>query len=660
MQKDASRIKRIIKEIEAKSVNGDCIFRGEPECYEKISSNLLRELEAVKMKRSSIKEFQADIVAAAKAYTDKKDEFEILTDIQHYGGKTNLIDFTTDYNVALFFACYGAADRDGRVIVLQETEAIKEMCRRPQTPEIRVRAQRSVFVEPPRGYIEQEYQIICIPKDLKLLILQYLRSAYRISPITIYKDIHGFIRSQNAYSMAYREFYNGLNWTDEGDDAKELEKKRTSYQEAVESYTNALGYDLQLHEVYNNRGIVYCSLGKIDVAIEDFSRAIGLYPNDVGTYSNRGNAHQSKGELDLALEDHSKAIELNSEYAAAYNNRGNVYRDKGEYDRAIKDYNKAIQLKPDEAEPYNNRGVAYQNKCEIDRAIEDYNKAIQLKPDYASAYHNRGVALENKGEVERAIKEYTTSVELKPDDAKSYYNRGLAHSKQGNYDPAIEDYTKAIELKPDDVEAYNNRGNAYGKQGNRDRAIQDLTKAIGLKPGDANAHNNRGIFYYAKGNYDHAVQDLTIAIELKPNEADSHYIRGMAYAKKGEYNPAIEDYSTAIESNPEFAQAFNKRGAAWLHLREWDKAREDLTLAKERGVNIVKAFHDDYESILDFETKTATKLPEDIVAMLTPKAIDMRLEEAPIMDHPMDKEAEMALEKILKNYDRAWKKLAKL
>ena len=35
-------------------------------------------------------------------------DFEILTELQHYGGKTNLIDFTTDYLIALFFACDGS------------------------------------------------------------------------------------------------------------------------------------------------------------------------------------------------------------------------------------------------------------------------------------------------------------------------------------------------------------------------------------------------------------------------------------------------------------------------------------------------------------------------------------------------------------------------
>ncbi|MCE2403085.1 FRG domain-containing protein [Candidatus Poribacteria bacterium] len=41
----------------------------------------------------------------------------MLTQLRHYGGKTNLIDFATDYLRTLFFACDGSHDKDGRIIM---------------------------------------------------------------------------------------------------------------------------------------------------------------------------------------------------------------------------------------------------------------------------------------------------------------------------------------------------------------------------------------------------------------------------------------------------------------------------------------------------------------------------------------------------------------
>lgn len=42
------------------------------------------------------------MIEAAKDYTHETDPFEILTELQHYGGHTNLIDFTIDNHIALF------------------------------------------------------------------------------------------------------------------------------------------------------------------------------------------------------------------------------------------------------------------------------------------------------------------------------------------------------------------------------------------------------------------------------------------------------------------------------------------------------------------------------------------------------------------------------
>ena len=373
------------------------------------------------MKYSDIKEIQSEIIADAKKYAeDKTDGSEILTDLQHYGGKTNLIDFATDYNVALFFACYGSPNEDGRVIILQKTEEIEEMLRHPQKPEKRVRAQKSVFVEPPKGYIEQKYELVYIPKDLKLQILQYLRVTHKISPETIYNDLHGFIRSQKDYWLAYRDFYSGLTSENEADGAKTLKEKREACKDAIKHYTNALERELQLHEVYNNRGIIYCNIDEVDKAIEDFNKAIELNPDHAIAYNNRGNAYTGKREVDKAIEDFNKAIELQSDYVEAYNNRGKAYSEKDDFDRAIANYNKAIELNPDFAEPYNNRGAVYSEKDDFDRAIKDFDKAIEIDPNYANAYDNRGVTYKNKGDVEYAIKDFNKAIKLNPDFAIAY------------------------------------------------------------------------------------------------------------------------------------------------------------------------------------------------------------------------------------------------
>ena len=285
-----------IQEILKISSNGDYLYRGEPKCYDKVSSGLYRKYSNIEAEYFNIEVVQNEILETAKKYTTETDDFEILTELQHYGGATNLIDFTTDYLIALFFACDGSdlLNKDGRVILLKKTGEINEQVKFPQNPINRVIAQKSIFVQPVKGFIEPDH-IINIPKDLKQPIMNHLQKYHNISTNTIYNDLQGFIKYQNIHQNAYTEFFKGLTYQNEKDDSK-----------AIEHYNKAIELNPKMVEAYNNRGIAYSSKGKIHLAIEDYSKAINLNPNDAEVYNNRGIAYRSKGKVHLAIEDYNK------------------------------------------------------------------------------------------------------------------------------------------------------------------------------------------------------------------------------------------------------------------------------------------------------------------------------------------------------------------
>ena len=139
------------------------------------------------------------MLEVSKNYTHEKDEFEILTELQHFGGYTNLIDFTTDNHIALFFACNGSLGEPGRIILLERTEEIKKKyhIEKPRNPQNRIIAQKSIFVRPPKGFIEPEqFTEVNIPELLKGSMLDHLRKQHDISTQTVYNDLHGFIRTR--------------------------------------------------------------------------------------------------------------------------------------------------------------------------------------------------------------------------------------------------------------------------------------------------------------------------------------------------------------------------------------------------------------------------------------------------------------------------------
>ena len=362
------RIREKISEIEEKSADRDYIYRGEPKFYDKVSSTLYRE--HVELEHFNIRLIEQEMLKTAKKHTGhpqqdlvvdfakvvgryaSETEFELLTEIQHYGGKTNLIDFTTDYLIALFFACDGYHDKDGRVI-LQKTEEIKDMINHPRNPRHRVIAQKSVFVRPTEGFIElHEKDIVIIPANLKQSLLEHLRKYHSVSTETIYNDIYGFIRNQSIHRNAYTEFYRGFACQKRGDEATASEKKQKWYKEAVKHYT----------------------------------QAIELNPDHVSAYYNRGNAHSNLRDYKSAFDDYTHAIELNPDFADAYNNRGTVYFRQGELKRALDDFTHAIEINPNLAEAYYNRGDTWLHLGEWEKAKSDLTTAKEKGVDIINAF----------------------------------------------------------------------------------------------------------------------------------------------------------------------------------------------------------------------------------------------------------------------------------
>ena len=522
----------ILEELREKSNGGGYIYRGENKCHPSVSSSLYRDFN-IKDDNFDIELVEKEMLNDVKKHIGKlpqdsranpttllnesskntkapigTEDLERLTELQHYGGKTNFIDFTTDYLVALFFACDGEPKKHGRII-LQKNEKIKDWIHQPQNPRHRVVAQKSIFVRPPLGFFnpDKEKEVVRIEKHLKQEMLSYLRNYHGISTQTIYNDLHGFIKHQDRHGNAYTHFYRGMACQNRADKATSPDDKKHEYKSAIDHYTKAIGLNPEYIEAYYSRGSTYFNTDEILEAIQDFSKTIELNPEYAEAYYSRGKAYDAKGDLDEAIQDFSKTIELNPEYAEAYHSRGKAYDAKGDLDEAIQDYNKAIELNPEYAEAYHSRGKAYDAKGDLDEAIQDYNKAIELNPEYTETYYSRGSTYFNTDEIDEAIQDYNKAIELN-ENAEAYYSRGSIYLNTDEIPEAIQDFSKTIELNPEYAEAYYNRGSTYLNINEIPEAIQDFSKTIELNPEYAEAYYNRGKAYLLLEEWEKAKADL--------------------------------------------------------------------------------------------------------------------------------------------------------
>ncbi len=375
-------IQDLLRAIVEKSSQGEYIYRGEPECYPKISSTFYRQYEKeIDTEYFDIEIAQKEMLEKVRGYTDFTDDTDILTELQHYGGKTNLIDFTTDYLIALFFACDSSYSKDGRVILLDKTTRPHQINSPKKNQNNRVISQKSIFVRSPTGWIEDgEVEIVSIPKELKQVAMEHLRKYHGIITETIYNDIFGYIQNQEKHQTAYAEFYIGYTYAENGE-----------YKKAISHYDKTICLSPNVTSAYGNRGSAKTKLGKHEKAIADYNVAIGFNPRDANAYYDRGISKHALCRHDEAIADFDEAIRINPGHFDAYSNRGVVKARLECYEEAIADFDEAIRINPEDAGPFTNRGQAKANCGKQEEAIADYDEAIRIDQDYTEAYLFRGV-----------------------------------------------------------------------------------------------------------------------------------------------------------------------------------------------------------------------------------------------------------------------------
>ena len=320
-EKDQKTVLATIKKILENCRQGKFIFRGVNKSTPKVSSSLYRKfceegeenkrLGVLPIKNENFSIFNVEkecIEKVKKHFPANVFDREILTKLQCYGAQTNLIDFSQNLHIALFFACNGEFSRDGRIIAARkdsfkrkEINDTENILIEPAGKNPRMIFQSSVFVHPAKGYLEKkEYKEIQIEKKLKKPFLDYLQKNFNIQKDTIYNDLQGFIENQKNCFVADIEFY---------------------------------------------RGVALQKSGELEGAVKHYDKAIRLDPKNAAIYYNRGNAKFDLRQYQEAIAYYDEAIELDPELAAAYYNRANVKFDLRQHKKALEDYPKKQKIR---------------------------------------------------------------------------------------------------------------------------------------------------------------------------------------------------------------------------------------------------------------------------------------------------------------------------
>jgi len=130
------------------------------------------------------------------------------------------------------------------------------------------------------------------------------------------------------------------------------------------------------------------NLGRLKQLENDHQGALIIYrlmlhqqPNIGQVWNNQGVAYRDLGKLDDAVASFRSAVRFAPEMAEAWNNLGVAQDELNLIDNAVNAYKKAIEIQPDYLSPHLNLGLALQKSAQFKAAEEHYHQVLKIQPD---------------------------------------------------------------------------------------------------------------------------------------------------------------------------------------------------------------------------------------------------------------------------------------
>lgn len=184
-------IKGYLSTVSEYDPGGGFIYRGEGEAYSgPIRSRLARQWE---LDEPGLVDLQRTLLREARQYVDYDNRQRLLAECQHIGIPMNVIDFTDDPAVALWFASSGSIESDGQLRVLEESHMSGRAIRLAEPPQ-RMIDQMGLLVYVENGEIRENEvsRTMQIDRRDKPEIVQVLNESLGITRNRLFRDLDGF------------------------------------------------------------------------------------------------------------------------------------------------------------------------------------------------------------------------------------------------------------------------------------------------------------------------------------------------------------------------------------------------------------------------------------------------------------------------------------
>lgn len=252
----------------------------------------------------------------------------------------------------------------------------------------------------------------------------------------------------------------------------EAEMAHRDYDGAINSFTEALGFNMNNTAAYFKRGQCLYYQKKYVEALSDFDYMLKANPKDSQALLWSGTAHAKLGHEHKAIEMYVQAMRADPQLVAQYQ--------KGQAQSGQK-------VEP--VNPRNQGAVSAYERAVAQYLVENPSAetgssavrapAADFKSDIAPSGSEPDTIL---SEPELKIEQLDAAIHDDPSSATLHFRRGLVNKRLGHVDKALADFGEAINLDPMKSRFYLARARLYHEQNQPELSLADVKKAQSVDP----------------------------------------------------------------------------------------------------------------------------------------------------------------------------------
>jgi uncharacterized protein len=312
------------------------------------------------------------------------------------------------------------------------------------------------------------------------------------------------------------------------------------YEEALESFNQAIDINPKDDMALSNKGIALINLGKNEEALESFNQAIDINPKNDAALTRKGIALKNLGKFENALESFIQALDINPKNEIALSRKGIALIILGKNEDALESFNQVLEINPKNDAALTRKGIALIILDKHEDALESFNQALDINPKSDAALTNKGIALIILDKDKDALKSINQALDINPKNDMALTRKGIALGNLKKFEDALESFNKALEINPKNEFTLLNKGIALLNLGKFEDALESFNKVLDINLKNYVPLSRKGIALTNLGKHEDALEAFNQALDINPKDEITLIWKAHALLKLEKYEEGLE------------------------------------------------------------------------------------------------------------------------